>query len=111
MARSWEFEPKIRSTRVPVHLISPVARSRPSYTPSDVEEGCHFVFMSSRLTKKSFVNVPGRLVKTPFLDCPKLAFRARRPPFRTVIQASLAHDSNCFLVIRELFARRCTDIC
>src|ERR1019366_9627869 len=77
IARSWEFEPKRRSTRVPVHLISPVARSLPSNTPSDAEEACHFVLMSSRLTKKSFVNVPGRLVKTPFLDCPKFVFKAR----------------------------------
>jgi len=29
-ARSWEFEPKTRSTRVPVHLTSPLLRSRPS---------------------------------------------------------------------------------
>jgi len=29
MARSCEFEPKTRSTAVPVHLTSPVARSRP----------------------------------------------------------------------------------
>ena len=29
-ARSWEFEPKTRSTAVAVHLTSPVARSRPS---------------------------------------------------------------------------------
>jgi hypothetical protein len=29
MARRWEFEPKTRSTRVAVHLASPVARSRP----------------------------------------------------------------------------------
>jgi hypothetical protein len=27
-ARSWEFEPNTRSTRVPVHLSAPVARSR-----------------------------------------------------------------------------------
>src|SRR4051794_30004048 len=29
IARSWEFEPKRRSTRVPVHLSLSVARSRP----------------------------------------------------------------------------------
>jgi hypothetical protein len=28
-ARSWEFEPKMRSTAVPVHFSSPVCRSRP----------------------------------------------------------------------------------
>ena len=33
-ARSSEFEPKTRSTRVPVHLTFPVARSHASYTPS-----------------------------------------------------------------------------
>ena len=32
MARSWEFEPKMRSTAVPVHLSSSVPRSRPSAT-------------------------------------------------------------------------------
>src|SRR5215211_9221188 len=66
-ARSWECEPKIRSTRVPVHLTAFVFRSRPSYTPSE-PAGCHCVLMSSRLTKKSFVSSPGRLVKTPCLD-------------------------------------------
>src|ERR1700678_763363 len=83
MARSWEFEPKRRSTRVPVHLVLPVARSLPSYTPSDVEEDCHFVFMSSRLTKKSFVKVSGRVVKTLCLVCRKFAFNTRMPPTRT----------------------------
>src|SRR5256885_15660027 len=59
-ARSCECEPKIRSTRVPVHLTSFVFRSRPSYTPSEPAEGCHCVRMSRRLTKKSFVSVSGR---------------------------------------------------
>ena len=31
-ARSWAFEPKTRSTRVPVHFTSPVLQSRPSNT-------------------------------------------------------------------------------
>ena len=35
------------------------------------------VLMSSRLTKKSVINVAGRSVKTPRADCAKLAFRAR----------------------------------
>ena len=68
--------------RVPVHLSSPVARSRPSNTPSDVADFCHFVLMSSRFTKKSLVSVPGRLVKTPCADRPTLAFSTRRPPMQ-----------------------------
>src|SRR5436190_18192146 len=62
-ARTCECEPKIRSTRVPVHLTAFDLRSRPSYTPSE-PAGCHCVLMSSRLTKKSFVSVSGFLVKT-----------------------------------------------
>ncbi len=53
---------------MPVHLTSFVFRSRPSYTPSAPADGCHCVRMSRRLTKKSFVSVSGRLVKTPCLD-------------------------------------------
>src|ERR1035438_8385136 len=77
--RSWECEPKIRSTRVPVHLTSFVFRSRPSYTPS-VPLGCHCVFMSSRLTKKSLVSVPDFLVKTPCLELPAFVPNTRKPP-------------------------------
>ena len=62
--------------RWPVHLTSPVARSRPSYTFSAEADAFHSVPMSSRFTKKSLVNVSGRSVKTPCWDCPKLAFRA-----------------------------------
>ena len=40
MARSSEFAPKIRSTRVPVHLSSPVVRSRPSNSFSSSEVVC-----------------------------------------------------------------------
>ena len=36
---------------------------------------------------------PGRLVKTPCLDCPKFAFRARRPPIRTVISGAVSVSS------------------
>ena len=57
---SWEFEPKIRSTRVPVHFSSPVLRSRPSNTSVSFDTGFHPVFMSSRFTKKSLVSVSGR---------------------------------------------------
>src|SRR4051794_31309510 len=64
MARSWAFEPKTRSAAVAVHLISPVARSRPSYTFS-AEDPVHSVPMSSRFTKKSLVSISGRSVKTP----------------------------------------------
>ena len=38
MARSCEFEPNTRSTTVPVHLSSPVVRSRPSSTAAVVAE-------------------------------------------------------------------------
>src|SRR5262249_7289219 len=65
--RSCEFEPNTRSARVPVHLTLPVLRSRPSSTPV-ADDFFHTVFMSSRLTKKSFVNVCGRLVKPPSCD-------------------------------------------
>jgi hypothetical protein len=63
-ARSWEFEPKTRSTRVPVHLTCPscgrALRTRPRRRGR-----FHSVPMSSRLTKKSLVSAPARLVKTP----------------------------------------------
>ena len=36
-ARNSEFEPKIRSTLVPVHFTLPVARSRPSNVCFDFE--------------------------------------------------------------------------
>src|SRR5207249_4381223 len=89
-ARSCECEPKIRSTRVPVHLTLFVFRSRPSYTPSEPADGCHCVLMSSRLTKKSFVSVSGRLVKTPRVDFPGFAPSTRRPPTRTVISGAVS---------------------
>src|SRR5689334_7215657 len=50
--------------------------------------------MSSRLTKKSFVNVFGRLVKTPCVDLPTFAPRTRRPPTETVISGAVK-VSNC----------------
>ena len=46
--------------------------------------------MSRRLTKKSLVKVPGRLVKTPKSVCPKFALSARRPPTRTVISGAVS---------------------
>src|SRR6266852_8809459 len=93
-ARSCECEPKIRSTRVPVHLTWFVFRSRPSYTPPEPLDGCHWVLISSRLTKKSFVSVSGRLVKTPYVDFPAFAPRTRRPPTRTIISGAVSL-SNC----------------
>ena len=90
MPRSGEFEPKTRSTAVPVHLISPVARSRPSYTFSSDADAFHSEPMSSRFTKKSLVSVSGRSVNTPCWDRPKLAFRARMPPTRTVISGAVS---------------------
>ena len=71
-ARSWEFEPKIRSTRVPVHFSLPVLRSRPSNTSASFETAFHSVLMSSRFTKKSLVSASGCLVKTPCCVPPKL---------------------------------------
>ena len=56
-ARSWEFEPKTRSTAVAVHLTSSLPCRRPSYTFSAAADVFHSVPISSRLTKKSFVNV------------------------------------------------------
>ena len=84
----------MRSTRVPVHLSLPVARSRPSKTSLSSELAFQLVLMSSRFTKKSFVSVPGRLVRTPCWDRAKLVFRTRRPPMRTVISGAVS-VSNC----------------
>jgi hypothetical protein len=69
-ARSCELEPKTRSTRVPVHLTRR-SRGRGPRTPSPSSSvgDFHSVPMSSRLTKKSLVSVPGRSVKTPCWDC------------------------------------------
>jgi len=44
--------------RVAVHLMAPVARSRPSKRLASLDVGFHSVPMSSRLTKKSLVSVP-----------------------------------------------------
>ena len=49
---------------MPVHLTWPDA-SRPSKVVRSSDVAVHFVPRSSRLTKKSFVSVPGVLVKTP----------------------------------------------
>jgi hypothetical protein len=95
MARSWSFDPKMRSTAVAVHLTSPLARSRPSYTCVDDPlrdelAACQSTFMSSKFTKKSLVSVSGRSVNTPCCDCLWLAFRARMPPTRTVISGAVS---------------------
>ena len=63
-----ELEPKTRSNRLPVHFSSPVPRLRPSKVSSASDVACHAVPMSSRFTKKSLVNVPGRSVNTPRPD-------------------------------------------
>ena len=49
--------------------------------------------MSSRLTKKSLVSVPGLSVKTPCLDLPALAPSTRRPPTSTVISGAVSVSS------------------
>src|SRR6185312_14818670 len=82
----------MRSTRVPVHLSSPVLRSRPSKTSSASETGVHLLRMSSRLTKKSLVSASGCFVKTPCPLCPALTFSARRPPTSTVISGGQRHQ-------------------
>src|SRR5438034_10675911 len=80
--------------RVPVHLSSPVARSRPSDTSLASDTTFHSVPMSSRFTKKSLVSASGRLVKTPCFVCPTLVFKTRMPPTRTVISGAVS-VSNC----------------
>ena len=56
--------PEIRSTRVAVHLSSPVFRSRPQRVPPSPKPA-PTPYMSSKFTKKSLVSVSGRVVKTP----------------------------------------------
>ena len=79
---------------------------RPSYgsSPSNVsaasDVGFHSVPMSSRFTKKSLVNVPGRLVNTPTFDCPAFAFSARSPPMSTVISGALSVSLNARSISR-----------
>ena len=46
--------------------------------------------MSSRFTKKSLVNVPGRSVNTPCPDCPVFAFKTRMPPTSAVISGAVS---------------------
>src|SRR6185503_10324344 len=58
--------------------------------PSAFADLLHLVDMSSRFTKKSLLNVPGRSVNTPCAACPALAFRTRRPPTRTVISGTVS---------------------
>jgi len=56
-------DPKFRSTRVPVHRGSFVARSRPSYPPSPFDAGCHGVRMAVRFLVriKELIEEPGAL--------------------------------------------------
>ena len=58
-ARSSEFEPKTRSARLPVHLTSPVRVAALEGRRVRRPPAVHVVPRSSRLTKKSFVSVPG----------------------------------------------------
>ena len=64
-----------RGQRVPVHLSSPVLRSRPSNTSASFETAFHSVPMSSRFTKKSLVSASGRLVKTPCRVWPEIGIQ------------------------------------
>ena len=74
---------------MPVQRTSPVARSRPSNVSASSDVAVHSVPMSSRLTKKSLVSVPGASVNTPTVDSPALAPRTRRPPTSTVISGAV----------------------
>ena len=64
-----------------------MARSVPTKVPSSAEDGAHWVPMSSRLVKKSFVSRPGVSVKT-LGGVLELAPSTRRPPIRTVISGA-----------------------
>jgi hypothetical protein len=55
-ARSWETDPKIRPTRLAIHLTSSVAPSRPSKFSAASDVGVHSVRSSSTCTKKSLVS-------------------------------------------------------
>ena len=68
MALSSVLLPNIKSTRVPIHLILPVLRSVPTNASSASDTAYQVVCMSKRFTKKSFVNVSGLLVNTPFCE-------------------------------------------
>lgn len=59
-AGSREFDPKTKSTRVAVHLTSPVLRSRPANTSLPSKTVLHSLPMSSRFTKKLLVSASGR---------------------------------------------------
>ena len=59
MARNSVFEPKIKSTRVPIHLISPVFLSLPINVSLDSVTAFQVVLISNKLTKKSLVKVSG----------------------------------------------------
>ena len=84
-------KPNTRSTRVPIHLISPVARWRPLKYPYSLPEAAdHSMFMLSRFTKKSFVNVSGRSVRIPNPDWQTFVSRTRKPPTRTVISGAVS---------------------
>ena len=76
---------------MPVHLtlsVDSIASLKHAFGSGDF---CHFVFMSSRLTKKSFVNVSGRLGEDAvFSPAREFAFRVRRPPTRTVISGAVS---------------------
>ena len=54
---------------MPVHFeLAGLAVAAFEHVPASADVGFHSVPMSSRLTKKSLVSVPGRSVKTPCFD-------------------------------------------
>ena len=65
MARSSVLEPKIKSTRVPVHFNSPEILSFPSKLSEALDVAFHVVFKSNKLMKKSLLKVSVFLVNTP----------------------------------------------
>src|SRR5690606_40141393 len=96
IARSSELEPKIKSARVPVHLKVSEALWRPSKIRSSSPTVFQVVPKSRRFTKKSFVNVSGLLVKTPWLEQSQFVSKTRIPPTRTVI-SGIVSVNNCDL--------------
>ena len=75
---------------MPVHLTLFVLRSLPSNKTSSLEVSFHFVSISRRLVKKSFVSVPGFFVNTPCFELSKFVPRTRIPPTRTVISGAVS---------------------
>ena len=103
---SSEFEPKIRSTRVPVHLASPVLRSRPSNTslvfrsrfPLCLQiEQVHKEVISERARTFSENTVFG-LIEVRIQEP---AFRQQEPSFPVRLESATVHGRPAFLRRRQ----------